>query len=169
MDKDSEVVDEKKSVEEAEPQDGSTSTPPVEEENAAEKQTERGDTVNRYKYNRDIKSRDAEIERLKKELEEAKGLANDASKLREEFESYKAEQQQATLDKQLSDAGCINLKAAKAVLDDFEGDIAKLKTSAPYLFVSTDNSQSTGGKPNGSSSSVDSSTARFRKAAGLAD
>ena len=44
----------------------------------------------------------------------------------------------------LEKAGCRNVKAAKALLGDYGGDVAKLKAECPYLFEEDKPKGSTG-------------------------
>ncbi|MEG2369210.1 MAG: hypothetical protein RSB16_05250, partial [Raoultibacter sp.] len=61
-------------------------------------------------------------------------------------------------------AGCKNVKAAKALLDDYEGDTDKLKEACPYLFGKDKATGSTGFKPLGTTDSLDD---KLDKAFGL--
>ena len=67
----------------------------------------------------------------------------------------------------LKAAGCHDVVAASARLGEFDGDIEKLKEAAPYLFTSTDNSKSTGGKPKGTPDPEDERTKKMRETFGL--
>lgn len=49
-------------------------------------------------------------------------------------------------------AGCKSIKAAKALLDDFDGDASKLKAEHPFLFEEEKRSGSTEKKPEGAAS-----------------
>lgn len=98
--------------------------------------------MNRHKHERDMAKLQSENEALKAENEGYKALKDD-------FEKFKANQEAEKADKALKDAGCIDTVAASARLKEFEGDIAKLKEAAPYLFASSDRSKSTGGTPKG--------------------
>ena len=64
-------------------------------------------------------------------------LGIDASTIQPEsrlIEDLKAEVADERLTHKLELAGCRNVKAAKSVLDDYDGDVAKLKEDCPYLF-----------------------------------
>ncbi|MFR5092565.1 MAG: hypothetical protein ACLTDR_11690 [Adlercreutzia equolifaciens] len=53
-------------------------------------------------------------------------------------------------------SGCVDVKAAKARLADFDGDVAKLKESCPYLFEEKPKQTgSTGKPPAGASKAMD--------------
>lgn len=127
--------------------------------------------VNRSKYDADIRRRDKAIAELKKqlaELTEGKAAAGDeTAKLRADFEAYKAQTTQEKLELKLSAAGCINSKAAMALLDDYDGDVNKLAEDCPYLFKQEKKGGSTGLKPAGAASSASALDAKIRDAAGL--
>lgn len=130
-----------------EPDDGSKNEP------------DDGRTVNRYKHEREVEKLNGEIASLKAELEKAKGEQGDAAKVKADLEALKSELADEKLNAKLSAAGCINPKAAKALLDDYEGDVAKLKDACPYLFAQAPGSNvgSTGGEPapGGKASSIE--------------
>lgn len=101
-----------------------------------------GSTVNRNKHERDMAKLQEQLDAKDKELEGYKGL-------KAEFEAFKAEQESAKAEAALKAAGCHDTVAARARLNEFGGDIDKLKEAAPYLFTSTDASMSTGGSQKG--------------------
>ncbi len=59
------------------------------------------------------------------------------------------------VDHKLELAGCLNAKAAKALLGDYDDDVAKLKEGCPYLFGVEKKTGSTGLKPEGGASDLD--------------
>ena len=117
-----------------------------------------GSTVNAHKHQRDLAKVEAERDAAKAELEGYK-------KLEKEFADYKAEQEAANVESALKEAGCHDIVAASARLKEFDGDVAKLKEAAPYLFTSSDKSKSTGGNPKGMAG--DDLDAKLDKAFGL--
>ncbi len=122
--------------------------------------------INKGRYERDMAAKDAEIAALKKQLEESGAKAKsgeDALKKVEELEARLADEE---LDHALELAGCVNGKAAKALLDDYSGDVAKLKEACPYLFR-THQGGSTGLTPGGAPSNEAAINAKLRAAAGL--
>lgn len=124
--------------------------------------------INRGRYDRDIAAKDAEIEALKKQLEEATGKAKtgeDALKRVEQLEARLADEK---LTHTLDQAGCVNAKAAKALLGDYEGDVGKLKEACPYLFGAPRQQGSTGAKPQGAPTPTDELVRRAREAVGTA-
>lgn len=135
-------------------------TPAAEPAPAPQPAAPAGSTVNAFKYQRDIAKVEAERDAAKAEAEGYKAL-------KDEFEQWKAEQETAKTESALKAAGCHDVVAASARLSEFDGDIEKLREAAPYLFTSTDNSKSTGGKPKGTPDPEDERTKKMRETFGL--
>lgn len=110
-------------------------------------------TVNRYKYERDIQRKDDEIADLKAKLDEARkaqgasGEGPTAAEVQAKLDALTAQLEAEKVNTRLVEAGCVNLKAASAVLGDYK-DVADLKANCPYLFRAPQQ-QSTGGNPSG--------------------
>lgn len=119
-----------------------------------------GNTVNVHKYQRDLAKVEAERDAAKAEAEGYK-------KLEKEFADFKAEQEAAKTEAALKEAGCHDVVAATARLKEFDGNVAKLKEAAPYLFTSSDKSKSTGGTPKGAPNPEDERTKKMREMFGL--
>ena len=99
---------------------------------------------------------DKEVADLKAQIEELKAQVADASEQkakRGEFEAKVAELEAKLADgnvtHSLEMAGCIDVKSAKARLEDFGGDVAKLKEGCPHLFGQNKQTGSTGKPPAG--------------------
>lgn len=107
--------------------------------------------INREKYQRDIAAKDKEIADLKAQIAEAAKTEEGRKALEEKIAKLEADQKDERVTNKLELAGCRNTKAAKALLDDYDGDVAKLKEDCPYLFSDGKNKQtgSTGLKPDG--------------------
>lgn len=107
--------------------------------------------INREKYQRDIAAKDKEIADLKAQIAEAAKTEEGRKALEEKIAKLEADQKDEQVTHKLELAGCRNTKAAKALLDDYDGDVAKLKEDCPYLFSDGKNKQtgSTGLKPDG--------------------
>ena len=108
--------------------------------------------INREKYQRDMAAKDEEIASLKAQIAEAAKTEEGRKALEEKIAKLEADQADERVTHKLEMAGCLNPKAAKALLDDYDGDVAKLKEACPYLF--SDGKQqkqtgSTGFKPDG--------------------
>lgn len=113
-------------------------------------------TVNRHQYERDVERRDKRIAELEGQLKaqnDAKAAKGDeTAQLRKEIEDFKSQLADEKLNTELTAAGCIDAKAAKACLDDYDGDVAKLAEAKPYLFKAQAQEKrhlSTGGRPAG--------------------
>lgn len=107
--------------------------------------------INREKYQRDMKAKDDKIAELQAQLDEKSKTEEGRAALKDELEKLKADMADERVTHKLEMAGCLNAKAAKALLDDYEGDVAKLKEACPYLFSDGKAKQtgSTGLKPDG--------------------
>ena len=93
--------------------------------------------INREKYQRDMKAKDDKIAELQAQLDEKSKTEEGRANLKAEMEKLKADMadERATYDLKL--AGIRDekaVKAAKAMLPDYGGDVAKLKEDCPYLF-----------------------------------
>lgn len=135
---------------------GGEGTEPKGEPNAGEGQGGEGEVedkhgqpgINREKYNRDIAAKDKEIAELKAQVAEAAKTEEGRKALEEKIAKLEADQKDERVTHKLELAGCRNAKAAKALLDDYEGDVDKLKEACPYLF-SDKQTGTTGLKPKG--------------------
>ena len=110
--------------------------------------------ISKGKYARDIKAKDAKIAELEAKLEEANKSEEGRKELKQEIADLKEQMEADKVTYALELAGCRNVKAAKAVLEDFDGDVAALKEKHPYLFEQKP-SGSTGGKPTGAAAGDD--------------
>ncbi|MCI8305039.1 MAG: hypothetical protein HFJ69_00440 [Enterorhabdus sp.] len=103
--------------------------------------------INKERHDKEVAELKAEIAKLKEEAADAA----DAKAKREEFEKKAAALEAKMADTEMAHklemAGCVDLKAAKSRLDDFDGDVAKLKESCPYLFGEEKRQSGTTGKP----------------------
>lgn len=130
-----------------------------------------GEGVNLHKLERDVANRDKRIKELEEQLAAAKGgtetIEARVAKMEEELAASKKALADEKVNGGLKALGCLNVKAARALLDDYEGDAAKLKEACPYLFGGTADRKpaSTGGSPVGKPPADELD--RLRKAAGL--
>lgn len=125
-------------------------------------------------YEKQIAERDEKIATLEAQIAEASKSAEQAEKLSAEIAELKQASADERIDFALQLAGCRNVKAARAVLDDYDGDVAKLKEAEPWLFakhMGGDNAQ--GGKtglPNAGAATDEGKTmAHWREIAGLTE
>lgn len=119
-----------------------------------------GATVNRHKYERDLKAKDDEIEKLRAQLDEAAKTKEGREELQKKLDEMKASMASEKAAYRMEIAGCKNVKAAKALLDDYEGDVDKLKEACPYLFEEAKKTGSTGLKPVGTAKDDDAALDR---------
>ena len=120
-----------------------------------------------------VAERDEKIAALEAQVAEAAKNAETAERLRGEIAELKAQGESDRIDFRLQLAGVRNVKAARAMLGDYDGDVDALKTSEPWLFADERTSKPQGGKtglPNAGTSSDEGKTMkRWRRLAGLDD
>lgn len=114
-----------------------------------------GATVNRHKYERDLAAKDKRIAELQAQIDEAAKTKEGRDDLQKKLDEMKAEFEDEKVAHKLEVAGCVNVKAARALLDDYDGDVSKLKEECPYLFGKEKQTGSTGFKPNGAAGGDD--------------
>lgn len=86
-------------------------------------------------YEKAIGERDARIAELEAQVAEAAKSAQTADELRAQIAELKAQGESDRIDFKLQLAGARNLKAARAVLADHDGDVEALKAAEPWLFA----------------------------------
>lgn len=111
--------------------------------------------INREKYQRDIEAKNKQIAELQAQLDEKSKTEEGRAELKAELDRLKADMADERIDHKLELAGCLNAKAAKALLGDYDGDVAKLKEGCPYLFGAEKKTGSTGLKPEGGAGDLD--------------
>ena len=111
--------------------------------------------INKERHDKEVADLKAEIAKLKSEAADA----SEAKSKREEYERKVADLEAKMADTEVTHklelAGCLSVKAAKALLGDFDGDVAKLKAECPYLFQAEKKKGSTGLDPKGPSTGLD--------------
>lgn len=93
-----------------------------------------GVTQARKDYESALAERDARIAELEGEIAEAAKTAEGAEKLRAEMDELRRRGDEERVGFELQLAGARNVKAARALLPDYENDIDKLKAAEPWLF-----------------------------------
>lgn len=106
--------------------------------------------INKERHEKEMAAKDAEIAKLQEQLAEAAKTEESRKELQKQIDEMKASQADERVTHKLEMAGCKNPKAAKALLDDYDGDISKLKEACPYLFEDEKQKGKTGGKHIGS-------------------
>lgn len=123
---------------------------------------------------------DREVADLKEQIAALKAAADEAAEAKAKREEFKAKAEEldakakgleaklaeTELAHKLEMAGCLDLKAAKSRLEDFGGDVKKLKEGCPYLFQQQKKG-ATGGKPAGSTDDAAARLAKAREIAGV--
>lgn len=124
-------------------------------------------------YEAQIAERDGRIAELEAQIAEAAKTAEAAEALRGEIADLKRQSAEERIDFSLELAGCRNVKAARAVLADYEGDVGKMREAEPWLFAKHAAAEGPAGKtglPNAGAASDEGKTMkRWRDIAGLSD
>lgn len=122
-------------------------------------------------YEAALAERDARIAELEGEIAEAAKTAEGAEKLRKEMDELRRKGDEERVGFELQLAGARNVKAARALLADYDDDIEKLKAAEPWLFSAPASPAPAGatGLPSAGAAGADESTqmSRWRKIAGL--
>jgi hypothetical protein len=88
----------------------------------------------RSDYEAALKERDVRIAELEGEIAEAAKTAEGAEALRKEMDELRRKGDEERVGFELQIAGARNVKAARALLPDYDNDIDKLKAAEPWLF-----------------------------------
>lgn len=123
--------------------------------------------INKERHEKEMAAKDAKIAELEAQVAEAAKTDESRKELQKQIDELKAAQADERITHKLELAGCKNAKAAKALLDDYDGDVAKLKAECPYLFEGEKKSGSTGGKPSGAPSDKEKRLKEARQLAGI--
>ena len=115
----------------------------------------------------------AQIAELEGQIADAAKSAEVAKELRAELKQMKKQAEDDRVEFGLKLAGCRNVKAARAVLDDYKGDIDAMKEAEPWLFAQHaaggDAVGSTGLPNAGAAADADRQLKQWRDIAGLND
>lgn len=127
----------------------------------------------RADYEAALKERDERIAALEGEIAEAARTAESAERLRAEMDELRRRGDEERVGFELQIAGARNVKAARALLSDYDNDIDKLKAAEPWLFgTSTPAPTQAGatGLPNaGAATDEGAQMRRWRAIAGIDD
>lgn len=88
----------------------------------------------RADYEAALKERDERIAALEGEIAEAAKTAEAAERLRAEMDELRRRGDEERVGFELQIAGARNVKAARALLADYDDDIDKLRAAEPWLF-----------------------------------
>ena len=134
---------------------------------------EGGDALARARagYEAALRERDARIAALEGEIAEAAKTAESAEKLRAEMDELRRKGDEERVGFELQIAGARNVKAARALLSDYDNDVDKLKAAEPWLFgagVSPSAQAGATGLPNaGAATDEGAQMRRWRAIAGI--
>lgn len=122
--------------------------------------------INKERHDKEVADLQARIDDLTAKLNESAKTEEARKSFEEEAKALRAELADNKLSHALEMAGCLDLKAAKSRLEDFGGDVKKLKEGCPYLFQQQKKG-ATGGKPAGSTDDAAARLAKAREIAGV--
>lgn len=124
-------------------------------------------------YEAALAERDARIAELEGEIAEAAKTAEGAEALRREMDELRRKGAEERVGFELQIAGARNVKAARALLGDYDNDIEKLRAAEPWLFgtgAAAPAQTGATGLPNAGAASDEGATLkRWRKIAGIED
>lgn len=124
-------------------------------------------------YEAALKERDERIAELEGQIADAAKTAESAKRLRAEMDELRRRGDEERVGFELQIAGARNVKAARALLADYEGDVEKLKAGEPWLFgagTATPTQTGATGLPNaGAATDEGAQMRRWRKIAGIDD
>ena len=126
----------------------------------------------RADYEAALRERDERIAALEGEIAEAAKTAESAERLRAEMDELRRKGDEERVGFELQIAGARNVKAARALLPDYDDDIEKLRAAEPWLFSASPAPAPVGatGLPNaGAATDEGAQMRRWRAIAGIDD
>lgn len=127
----------------------------------------------RADYEAALREREERIAALEGEIAEAAKTAEGAEALRREMDELRRRGDEERVGFELQIAGARNVKAARALLADYDNDIDKLKAAEPWLFgagMAAPSQAGATGLPNAGAATDEGATMRrWRGIAGLPD
>lgn len=125
--------------------------------------------INKERHDREVEELNNTIAELQAKVDEAAKTDKAREDLKKEIQAAKEAIEAEKLAWKLEKAGCRNAKAAKALLEDHNNDVEKLKAAEPWLFEEDKPKGATGLKPEGAPEGEAEELARMRRIAGLPD
>ncbi len=122
--------------------------------------------INKERHDKEVADLQARIDDLTAKLNESAKTEESRKNFEAEAKALREELADNKLSHALELAGCLDLKAAKVRLDDFNGDVSKLKAECPYLFQQQKKG-ATGAKPQGATNDAAARLKRAFDAAGI--
>lgn len=123
--------------------------------------------INKERHDKEVGELKATIKELQAQIAEQAKTEAGREEMGKRIAELEKKLEEEAVNHRLEMASCRNLKAARALLEDYDGDVAKMKESEPWLFEDAKPTGSTGVKPTGAAQSEAEVEARLRKAAGL--
>lgn len=122
-------------------------------------------------YEAQITERDERIKALEAQVADAAKTAEAAEQLKSQIEELRVQGESDRIEFELRLAGCRNVKAARAVLEDHGGNVSALKEAEPWMFADAPAKQSgKTGLPNaGVAKDFEKQMKHWREIAGLDD
>ena len=114
-----------------------------------------------------MKERDERIAALEGEIAEAAKTAESAERLRKKMNELRRTGDEQRIGFELQLAGAKSVKAARALLTDYDNDIEKLKAAEPWLFGAGTPAGATGLPAAGAANDAGAQMRRWREIAGL--
>jgi hypothetical protein len=147
--------------------------PQAQEDHGQQQAAQEQPQVSGTDWEKAVVERDEKIAVLEAQVVEAAKNTETAEQLRGEIAELKAQGEYDRIDFKLQLAGVRIVKAARAMLGDYDGDVDALKGAEPWLFANERTSKPPGGKTGlsnaGTSSDEDKTMKRWRRLAGLDD
>lgn len=147
--------------------------PQGEQGRQAPQQVETGGDAARARadYEAALRERDDKIAELEGEIAEAAKTAESAERLRAELDELRRQGDEQRVSFELQIAGARNVKAAKALLSDYDNDVEKLRAAEPWLFGASVAAPAgaTGLPSAGAAADAGKDLRRWREIAGLDD
>ena len=125
--------------------------------------------INKERHDREVKALNDKIAELQAKVDEAAKTDKAREALKADIQAAKEAIEAEKLAWKLEKAGCRNAKAARALLEDHDNDVDKLKAAEPWLFEEDRPKGTTGLKPEGAPDGGAEQLARMRRIAGLPD
>ncbi len=122
--------------------------------------------INKERHDKEVADLQARIDDLTAKLNESAKTEESRKNFEAEAKALREELADNKLSHALELAGCLDLKAAKVRLDDFNGDVSKLKAECPYLFQQQKKG-ATGAKPQGATDGAADRLAKARELVGV--
>lgn len=105
--------------------------------------------VNKERHDKEVADLNKKITDMTAKLDESAKTEKARDDLKAEIRKVRDEIDEERTSWKLEKAGCRNIKAAKALLEDHDGDVEKLKEAEPWLFEEEKPKGATGLKPGG--------------------